>query len=162
MTTPLHSSLAYTYSRLSTNEGAPGEPEGLVSLPGTRASFGGQLFDVGIETDGTRMLVLAGGFGDTGVADRIPLSSTGITTTVIGVHSQAAALDGGALLTAFEPDGMPQTGAANVLPPDGAMVVPTGSAATLDRARLALLEDGSVIAIGGDPTGRVEIGRAHV
>ena len=153
--TPLRSSLAYTYSRKSTSEGDPGEPVGQVSLPVTGTSFGDQLFDLGIETDGTRRFVLAGGFGDSGFAERIPFATSGNATRVAGLRSQVAALDGGALLSAFDRDGSVQTGSASVLPPDSDMVVLLGLAPTLDRARLTSLEDGSVIAIGGDSMGRI-------
>ncbi|MDB4953146.1 MAG: hypothetical protein JWO36_715 [Myxococcales bacterium] len=153
--TPLHSSLAYTYSRSSTSEGEPGEPEGKVSLPPMRTSFGGRLIDLGTESDGVRRFVLAGGFGDAGVAERIPFASSGVTTTVTGVFSQIAQLDGGAVLTAFDRDGAPASGASSVLPPESDTVVPLSGGPALARARLSLLEDGSVVAIGGDSTGRI-------
>jgi len=124
------------------------------TLPDMAARYGAHIHDLGEQRDGVRRYLLAGGFGDPGVADRFGLTEDSVTT-ITGLHAQDALLDGGALLTTLEPDGSAQTGASGILPPDGAALVPTSFAPPLDGARLVTLEDGSVLAIGGDPAGRV-------
>jgi hypothetical protein len=117
-------------------------------LGDTAVRYGARVFDLGIQRDGARRFVLAGGFGDAGAADRFAITDTN-TEPIAGMHAQATLLDGGALLTAFDLDADPQTGAAAVLVPDGGLA-PIALAPKFAGARLATLEDGSVIAIGGD------------
>jgi hypothetical protein len=131
----------------------------IVNLPGLPASskrLGAQLFDDGFASDGTHQLLLAGGVGDPGAADVIAVSGTGATRTVTGLGAQVAALDGGALLGAFAPDGMPASGTASVLSPD-ASVSTIAPGPLLDGARLALVDDGTLVAFGGDAAGRIAV-----
>jgi hypothetical protein len=114
----------------------------------TAQRFGAGLVDLGIQRDGARRYLLAGGFGEAGAADRFALGDA-TTEAITGMHAQIAPLDGGGVLTAFDPDGDPQTGAASVLVPGGGLA-PVALAPRFAGARLATLEDGSVIAIGGD------------
>jgi hypothetical protein len=116
-------------------------------LGDTAQRYGAEILDLGIQRDGVRRLLLAGGSGETGVADRFAVTDA-TTERITGTHAQHALLDGGAVLTAFDRDGDPQTGAAAVLAPDGGLV-PVALAPRVAGARLATLEDGSVVAIGG-------------
>lgn len=118
-------------------------------LGDTAQRHGARVLDLGIQRDGVRRFLLAGGFGELGVADRFALADA-MTEPIAGMHAQLAQLDGGAVLTAFDPDGVPQTGAAAVLAPGGGLA-PIALAPRVDGARLATLEDGSVVAIGGSP-----------
>src|SRR5207302_7688293 len=85
---------------------------------------GAQLFDLGVQLDGTRRYLLAGGVtatslgvGVPGRADRFALGDPDATAQVVmGNHAQPAALDGGAVLTAFAEDGQAD-GAASVVAP---------------------------------------------
>ena len=120
---------------------------------GPATQDGAQLYDLGTQLDGTRAMVLAGSHTTPGIAERFDPDSTRIAEEIAGFHAQVVALEGGALLTALEPDGASQTGAAAVLPPGGPATVPIASAAPLDGARLVTLEDGSVLAVGADPAG---------
>jgi hypothetical protein len=120
-------------------------------------AIGAQLFDLGIGSDGTRAFVMAGGSGSAGAGNRLVLSdpppesppAKGLT----GLHAQHAALDGSAVLSAFDPDGASPTGGAAIIVPTGD-VVPLAAAPTavgaqpVDRMRLVALEDGSVLAVG--------------
>jgi hypothetical protein len=110
--------------------------------------FGARVVDLGVQRDGVRRYLLAGGFGDPGVADRFGLADA-MTESIPGMHAHAVVLDGGAVLTAFDPDTAAQTGAAGVLVPDGG-VVTIALAPRVAGARLATLEDGAVVALGGD------------
>jgi hypothetical protein len=128
-------------------------PDLMTLLPATGSlRIAPQLFDLGIQLDGQRRYLLAGG-GDSGLADRFALDDV-VATTLAGSRAQAAALDGGAVLTAFGGDAAPANGAAAVIPPDG---TPTVVARAVDRAGLRLidLEDGRVVGFGGDPAGGV-------
>jgi hypothetical protein len=127
---------SFTYS-LTSDARAPGP-----SLPAAAVREGATLFATG---DGT--YVLAGGFGDAGAADRFSLDAP-TTTTLTGLAAEVTPLDGGALLSAFAPDGGTASSASAVITPDGA-VVPMLGAPPRAGARLVLLEDGSVVAIGG-------------
>jgi hypothetical protein len=143
----LRSSFTYDLTDLAQRTRGP-------TLPDMAARYGAHIHDLGEQRDGVHRYLLAGGFGDPGVADRFGLTEDSVTT-ITGLHAQDALLDGGALLTAFEPDGSPQTGATAILAPDGTAAVPQSFAPPVDGARLVTLEDGSVLAIGGDPSGRV-------
>ncbi len=117
-------------------------------LGDTAQRFGAHILDLGVQRDGTRRFLLVDGFGEPGVADRF--AATDLTTELVtGMHAQTTLLDGGAVLTAFDADAAPQTGAAGVLVPDGALA-PIALAPRWSGARVATLEDGSVVAIGGD------------
>lgn len=140
----LRTGFTYEIADLSNRELGP-------LLPDTASRIGARIFDLGIQRDGVRRFLLA---GDTGQGDRFALADAA-TETLTGLHAQAALLDGGAVLTAFDPDGTAQTGGAGVLAPGGTSLVSIGIAPRLDGARLVSLEDGSVLAIGGDPMGRV-------
>jgi hypothetical protein len=132
-----------------------GQPVLRTVLP-TGARVAAQLFDVGIQLDGRRRYLLAGGTGDLGRADRFALDDVDVEA-VRGGRVQAAALDGGAVLTAFADDA-PATaasGAAAVFAPDAGAAQPIAKAPDLKGVRLIALEDGRVAGFGGDPTGRV-------
>ena len=117
-------------------------------LADTAQRYGARIFDLGEQRDGSRRYVLAGGFGEPGAADRFAVTDL-IAESLAGLRADVAQLDGGGLITAFDPDGAPQTGAAGVLVPDGG-VVAIAPSPRWDGARLATLEDGSVLAIGGN------------
>jgi hypothetical protein len=137
----LRTGFVYDLRDLAQRERAP-------QLGDTAQRYGAQIFDLGIQRDGARRFVLMGGFGESGFADRFAITDL-MTEPIAGMHAQSTLLDGGAVLTAFDPDVDPQTGAAAVLVPDGGLA-PIALAPRVAGARLATLEDGSVIAIGGD------------
>jgi len=132
-----------------------GNPELDTVLP-TGPRISPQLFDLGVQLDGRRRYLLAGGTGDVGRADRFALGDDA-AEAVRGGRVQPAALDGGAVLTAFTDDApatMP-SGAAAVHAPDATAAVPVAKAPDLKGVRLIALEDGRVAGFGGDATGRV-------
>jgi hypothetical protein len=114
-------------------------------------AIGAQLFDLGIGADGQRALVMAGGSGSAGEGNRLvlvdPLPDSPPAKALGGLHAQHAALDGGAVLSAFDPDGASPTGGAALVVPSGD-VVPLAAAPSVDQMRLVALEDGSVLAVG--------------
>jgi hypothetical protein len=124
------------------------------ALPDMAIRIGARTFDLGVQDDGVRRFLLAGGVGDAGAADRFAVTDFD-TEPLGGLHAQHALLDGGAVLTAFAADGAAPTGASGILGPSATAVVPVGVAPALDGARLVTLEDGSVLAIGGDGAGRI-------
>ncbi len=135
---------------LDPNGAVVGEPTQAASLPTTKR-YNGQLFDIGIVSDDTHRLVLADATPDLTSADRIGADGLAAGSTVANMHSQTVVLDGGALLTT-ELDGAPTSPPTEVLAPDGTMPPsPIALAPSVDGARMALAEDGSVVAIGGDP-----------
>jgi hypothetical protein len=69
-------------------------------------------------------------------------------------------LDGGVVVTAFAPDGATPDGSVAAITPAGGTVATT-SAPALDGARLVALEDGRMLAVGGD-TGVAADGVARV
>ena len=103
----------YTLDRLSLPD-----PAGILA-PGYRLSP--QLFDLGVQFDGKRRFVLAGGGtrGDPPRTDRFALDDIN-AEAVPGGHVQAAALDGGAVLTAFGDDMASAEKGAAVLAPGAA------------------------------------------
>ncbi len=117
-------------------------------------------FELGELSDGNPWFVLAGGTAqgasDPTGADLIS-PRAGEVTAVTGLSAQIAALDGGALLSAFAADGAPVDGRAAVLAPGATTAVPTLPAPALSGARLITLEDGRVAAFGGDPAGGVAL-----
>jgi len=124
-------------------------------LPATSVRFGGRLFDVGITSDGNRRLVLAGATSDPSTADQLPISEAdrGASTATVVTHlfSQVTELDGGALLTAFDPDGTAvPTAVASIVPPEGGDGIDVALPPAITGARLITLEDGTAVAIGGD------------
>jgi len=132
-----------------------GNPVLDTTLP-TGARVAAQLFDLGVQLDGRRRYLLAGGTGDLGRADRFALGDDG-AEAVRGGRVQPAALDGGAVLTAFADDA-PATaasGAAAVYAPEGAAAAAIAKAPDLKGVRLIALEDGRVVGFGGDTAGRV-------
>ncbi|CAN5316918.1 hypothetical protein BH11MYX1_BH11MYX1_56630 [soil metagenome] len=123
-------------------------------LPATSVRFGGRLFDVGTTSDGKRRVVLAGAVSDPSTADQIPFSasdSSASVTTVAHLFAQVTELDGGALLTAFDPDDTAvPTGNASIVPPEGGDGLAVALPPAITGARLITLEDGTAVAIGGD------------
>jgi len=124
------------------------------ALPASSVRFGGTLFDIGITADGKRRLTLAGAASDPSTADQIPFADPdddGSVTVSAHLFSQVTELDGGALLTAFDPDGTATpTGPAAIVPAEGGDGLDVALAPAITGARLVTLEDGSAVAIGGD------------
>jgi len=115
------------------------------------------VFDLGVTTDGKRRLMVAGAPSDPSTADALPFSTpnnTSSTTTVHHLFSQVTVLDGGALLSAFDPDGTAApTGPASITPPEAGGGTGDGVdvaiAPAITGARLITTEDGTAVAIGG-------------
>lgn len=116
--------------------------------------LGATIFDIGIQADGERGFVIAGGITgfdpDPLGADRISLGDSD-ATTITGAHARAAALDGGAVLTAFAPPGSPVDGSASVVVPGNSAARAIEDAPDLAGVSLLGLEDGRVVGLG---TGR--------
>src|SRR5262249_8164781 len=102
-------------------------------------AIGAQLFDLGIAADGNRTFVMARGSDPPGDGNRFvlldPPPNSPPAQLLGGLHAQHAALDGGAVLSAFDLDGAPPTGGAAVVTPAGG-VVPLSAAPTVDGMRL--------------------------
>jgi hypothetical protein len=122
--------------------------------------IGATIFDIGIQADGERAFVIAGGLpppvGDATGADRFAATADD-AVEVTGTHAQAAMLDGGAILSAFAVDGAAPEGAASILPPAATVATPIPKAPDLTGVRLVGLEDGRVAGIGGDADGGVKV-----
>jgi hypothetical protein len=115
------------------------------------ARHGASMLRLGVQSDGVERYLLAGGFGDPGIASRFAITDTN-AERIEGLAAQVALLDGGAVLTAGS------TPSAAILPPDRAQVASIGAAPVTAGASLTSLEDGSVVAIGDrldryNPTG---------
>ncbi len=116
--------------------------------------LGATIHDIGIQADGERAFVIAGGipgfdpapFG----ADRISLGDSD-ATAITNAHAHAAVLDGGAVLTAFAPAGSPPDGTASVIVPGLGAARAIARAPDLAGVTLLGLEDGRVVGLG---TGR--------
>lgn len=130
------------------------EPEpSAVLAPGYRT--GAQLFDLGVQSDGVRRYLLAGGVTAAslgggavpGRADRFALADPA-AEVVMGLHVQPVALDGGAVLTAFAEDAAAD-GAASVVAPGAPAARVIARAPDLAGVRLVALEDGRVLGFGG-------------
>lgn len=149
--TPLRSSLEY---QIDASGQIVGDGRARSSLPAASARFGNSAYDIGELSDGQRAIVLAGGRPDPRTAVRLPYdpgSAGDASTVVLGAYSQSAALDGGAVMTAFAPDGTaPQDGSAAIIPPEPGDAQAIAIAPAFDGARLITAEDGSVFAMGGD------------
>ncbi len=123
---------------------------GMLSQPAFSAALapgfrtGVQLFDLGVQTDGARRYLLAGGAG--GRSDRFDDQAAQV---VMGGHAQPAALDGSAVLTAFAEDGASADGAASVVAPGAPAAGAIAKAPDLGGVRLIALEDGRVLGFGG-------------
>ncbi len=122
--------------------------------------IGATAFELGALEDGQPWFVLAGGTAlgtsDPMGADLIAPGS-GDVSTVAGLSAQIAALDGGALISAFAPDGDAPSGRTAALAPGATAAITTALAPALAGARLVTLEDGRVAAFGGDPAGGVTL-----
>ena len=122
------------------------------------ARLGATPFELGELDDGQRWVVLAGG---TVPASADPLGGDRLSpeltdaVAVTGLRAQAAALDGGALITAFAPDGATPKGIAATLAPGSDVARVTASAPELDGVRLVTVEDGWVVGFGGQTSGDV-------
>ncbi len=113
--------------------------------------IGARLFDAGTREDGARALVIAGGTAPPGGAlgaERFAIEDGG-AEAIASTFAEAAALDGGGILTAFASAGSPPDGAASVVVPGRADAVPVSRAPDVEGAGLAKLEDGRVLAVGG-------------
>lgn len=140
--------------------GMLGEPEpSAVLTMGYRT--GAQLFDLGVQSDGVRRYLLAGGItaanladgGAPGRADRFAIADLN-AQIVMGLHAQPAALDGGAVLTAFADDTAADAdGAASVVAPGAPAGFGIARAPALTGVRLIALEDGRVLGFGGGDDG---------
>jgi hypothetical protein len=145
---PRHQLQGYRVNQLSAPDTA---------LPATSdLQVGAQLFDLGMQRDGRRGYLLAGGSVVPAVADRFALDDA-MTTELAGGHAQPAVLDGGAVLTAFAADAAPAAGDAAVYAPDAPAARAIKPAPALTGVRLIGLEDGRVAAFGGDPGGAVQL-----
>jgi len=112
------------------------------------------VFDLGLQRDGRRGFVAAGGVAAAGApdataADRFALEEPA-GAAVGGTFAQPAALDGGGVLTAFAADGAAPSGGASVIAPDAPGAHAVAAAPPLSRVRLVTLEDGRVLGLGGD------------
>jgi len=122
--------------------------------PALRAGrLGARIFELGVQRDGRPTYVAAGGLPPANgmpaldAADRFALGDLD-ATAIFGSRAQAVALDGGAVLTAFAPDGDPADGTASVLPAEGGNARVIARAPDVAGARLVTLEDGRVLGIG--------------
>jgi len=141
--------------------GAP-DPQALLPTA-NNLRIDARLFDLGIQIDGARRYLLAGGSGDPGLSDRFTLEPDVNTTTLPGGYVQAVALDGGAVLTAFGDDASATaSGAASVYAPDAPAAQMITKAAADRFVRLIALEDGRVAAFGGEPTVDDPMGRVQI
>ncbi len=134
--TPLHSSFVYDLE--GTQGGGP-------TLPGVHE--GATLFDLGPRADGAHQLAIAGGFGDPGAGEWLAVDDDQ-AMPLANLAAQAAPLDGGALVTAFAADGAAATGTVAIVSSRGTVALATPAPA-LTGARLVLVEDGGIVAIGG-------------
>lgn len=116
--------------------------------------IGAALFDTGLQRDGRRAFVAAGGAAAPGAADATAADRFALDepagAAVPGTFAQPAALDGGGVLTAFAPDGAQASGAASVIAPGAPAARVIAPAPALSGVRLATLEDGRVIGLGGE------------
>jgi hypothetical protein len=119
---------------------------------------GARVIDIGVQEDGKRAFVMAGGIPPPNTpapaasdADVFTLDASD-ASLVRGSRYDAAALDGGAVLSAFASDTEPANGSAAVFPP-GADARDVARAPDLDGARLVAHENGRVVAIGGTASG---------
>ena len=138
-----NSSLVYDVEALSE------EPDAGPVLRGRRV--GASIFDIGVQANGHRAYVIAGGTPPAGAAD--PTAADRIvpadlsTVELTGTHPYVAALDGGAVLTVGG-------SAASVIAPTAAAARTIGLAPGFtDGVRLIALEDGHVLAVGGHANG---------
>jgi hypothetical protein len=134
--TPLHSSFVYDLE---------GVQAGGPTLPGVHE--GATLFDLGPRTDGAHQLAIAGGFGDPGAGEWLAADDDQ-AAPLANLAAQAAPLDGGGLLTAFAADGAAPAGTVAIASPRGIVALATAAPA-MTGARLVLVEDGGIVAIGG-------------
>lgn len=123
------------------------------------ARIGASVFPLGVLDDGKPWYVIAGGTAppthDPEGADRI--SPDGDVATATKLYAQVAALDGGALISAFAPDTDAPAQTASMLAPGAAAARVTALAPKLAGVRLVSLEDGRIAGLGGEPTGDVVI-----
>jgi hypothetical protein len=110
--------------------------------------------DEGVDAAGRHPYLIAGGRGTPGAGTLLDLDG-GASSAVGGLGAVLALLDGGALLSAFAPDGQPASGQAAILAPGAATAAPAAAAPALVGVRLVTLEDGAVIGIGGTPGGEL-------
>jgi hypothetical protein len=130
-----------------------GDPDRALPTTGDMR-IGSRLFDLGVQLGGRHEYLLLGGSGRPELAERFALDDAA-ATTLTGGQAQPVALDGGAVLAAFAPDGAVASGAAAVYAPGAAAPRPIAPAPDLTSVRLIALEDGRIAGFGGDPMGRV-------
>lgn len=136
--TPLASGFVYDLADVTMRERGP-------TLEPGADRRGATMLPLGEQSDGIARYLLAGGFGEPGVASRFPLTEA-VAERVTGLDAQVTLLDGGAVFSAFSTSG--PVPVATVLPPDRTMAVPAGATPDLAGASIATLEDGSVLAVG--------------
>jgi len=116
--------------------------------------LGATIHDIGIQADGKRGFVIAGGIPGFDPAplgaDRFSLGDSD-ATAITNAHARAAVLDGGAVLTAFAPAGAPADGSASVIAPGLSDARAIERAPDLASVSLLGIEDGRVVGLG---TGR--------
>lgn len=116
--------------------------------------IGATVIDAGVQRTGQRAFVAAGGTAAPGAADptaadRFALDAP-IAESIGNTFAQPALLDGGGVLTAFAADGAVPSGAASVIAPDVTTARNIAAAASRGGMRLVTLEDGRVLAFGGE------------
>jgi hypothetical protein len=116
------------------------------------------VFDLGLQRDGRRAFVAAGGDAAAGAADATAADRFEIeepaSAAIPGTFAQPVGLDGGGVLTAFTVDGAAiPSGAASVIAPDADGAHAIAAAPPLRHVRLVALEDGRVLGFGGDQSG---------
>jgi hypothetical protein len=114
--------------------------------------YGASVFDLGNLDDGKHWYVIAGGTAppaaDQTGADLMSPSETD-SVSITGLRAQVAALDGGALISAYAADGDPPSQVASLLAAGGTAARASTLAPPLVGARLVTLEDGRVAGFGG-------------
>ena len=146
-----NSSLIYDTDRIG--DGDPGP-----TLHVSR--YGAAVFDLGPLDDGKRWYVLAGGTAPpsadpTGADLMSPSESDSVSIT--GMRAQVAALDGGALISAFAADGDAPSQLAALLAAGGTAAKASTLAPPLTGVRLVTLEDGRVAGFGGTAGGDIQL-----
>lgn len=122
------------------------------------ARIGAVPLDLGVLDDGKHWYALGGGEAQPGAMDPSAIDrispDESDAATIAGLRAQVAALDGGALVSAFTPG---DAAVAMIAAPGASAAKATALAPPLVDARLVTLEDGRVAAFGGDPAGGIQL-----